>query len=288
MAARASVPVALCTLLAATLVVPAAAPTAQAAAPEEAAAPEGSVGFIVLRENGSGSAAQAQRYLDAFLTSFANRAGWPGAAGKYFTKRKKAKKYIDEAKPSFGFVSYGAYLGLRKAHGLEAVAVADAGASGGSQYFVISKNHFTLDDCKGKTLASNHASDTQFVDRVISGDDFDLGDFELVSTRRPVQTIKAVINDEAECALIDDTQITALTKVDGGAALRPVWASQALPAVVIVSFGSASKEHRASFERHVAAMCEGDGRDACDAAGLTEPRKLKPDEFAAHQAAYDG
>lgn len=269
------------------MVVPAAATVAQAA-PEEAVAPEGSVGFIVVRENGSGSAAQAQRYLDAFLTSFANRAGWPGAAGKYFTKRSKAKKYIDEVKPSFGFVSYGAYLGMRKSHGLEAVAVADAGASGGSQYFVISKNHFTLDDCKGKKLASNHAADTKFVDQVISGDAFDLGDFELVSTRRPVQTIKAVINDEAECALVDDTQITALTKVDGGAALRPVWVSDALPAVVIVSFGSASKEHKQAFERHVWEMCEGDGRDACDAAGLTKPRKVKPDEFAAHQTAYDG
>lgn len=262
--------------------------TAGAAQLEEAAAPADAVGFVVVRENGSGSASAAQSYLDTLLSGLAKRVGWSGATGKYFTKRSKAVKYIEETKPSFGFLSFGAYLGLRKGHGLTAMGVADASATGGAQYFVISKEHFTLDDCKGKTLATNHSSDARFVDAVISGDAFDLKDFELVETRRPVQTVKAVINGEAQCALIDDAQISALNSIDGGASVRPVWASEAMPAVVVVSFGSASKEQVKTFGDNLESLCEGEGKGACDAAGLQAPRKVGADEFAAQQAAYDG
>jgi len=289
MAARASSTIALCTLTLLGLLAPG-APIAGAAelevAPPEAS--ESAVGFVVVRENGSGSAAQAQSYLDALLASVAKRNGWSGATGKYFTKRRKAKKYIEETKPSFGFLSFGAYLALRKVHGLVPLAVADASASGGAQYFVISKNHFTIDGCKGKSLASNHTGDASFIDNVVSADAFDLGDFEVVETRRPVQTIKAVINDEAECALIDDSQIAAMTMVDGGGALRPVWASKSLPAVVMVAFDSASAEQRESYAKTLGSICDDEGRAACDAAGLEVPRKVEANVFEADEAAYEG
>lgn len=275
---------ALCTFAAAALVVPAATPVAKAAAVVEADA----VGFVVVREAGTGSASAAQSYLDSLLASVARTNGWASATGKYFTKRSKAKAYIQETKPSFGFMSFGAYLGLRKAFDLTPVAVADASAAGGAAYFVISKNQLTLDGCKGKTLATNHAKDATFVDRIVSGDAFDLADFQLVETTRPVQTIKAVIDGEAECALVDDSQVLALGTVDGGLLLRPLWSSSKLPAVVVVTFGSAPAEQVTSFTTHVEAMCEGDGRAACDAAGLKAPRRVEAGAFAAEQTAYDG
>lgn len=276
--------IALCTLVAAALLVPAAAPVAQAAAAVEADA----VGFVVVREAGSGSASTAQSYLDSLLASLAHTNGWASATGKYFTKRSKAKKFIEETKPSFGFMSFGAYLGLRKAYDLTPVAVADASAAGGSQYFVISKNQLTLDACKGKTLATNHAKDAKFVDRIVSGDAFDLADFQLVETTRPVQTLKAVIDGEAECALVDDSQVLAMGTVEGGLLLRPLWSSTKMPAVLVVTFGSAPAEQVQSFTTNIEAMCEGDGRAACDAAGLKAPRRIEAGAFAAEQTAYEG
>lgn len=275
---------ALCTLVAAALLVPAAAPVAQAAVVVEADA----VGFVVVREAGTGSASTAQSYLDSLLASVARTNGWASATGKYFTKRSKAKKYIEETKPSFGFMSFGAYLGLRKAYDLTPVAVADATAAGGAEYFVISKNQLTLDGCKGKTLATNHAKDAKFIDRIVSGDAFDIADFQLVETTRPVQTLKAVIDGEAECALVDDSQVLAMGTVDGGLMLRPLWSSAKLPAVVVVKFGSAPAEQVESFTTNIEAICEGDGRAACDAAGLKAPRRIEPGAFAAEQTAYEG
>lgn len=276
---------ALCSLAATAMSMPVAAPVAQAAAVAEADA----VGFVIVREAGTGSAAAAQSYLDSLLASVASKNGWAGGAtGKYFTKRSKAKKYIEETKPSFGFLSFGAYLGLRKTFDLTPVAVADATAAGGAQYFVVSKNQLTLDGCKGKSLATNHAKDGKFVDRIVSGDAFDLADFTVVETTRPVQTLKAVIDGEAECALVDDSQVLAMSQVEGGLLLRPLWSSTKLPTVIVVSFGTASAEQVQSFKATVEAMCEGDGRSACDAAGLEAPRKVEAGTFTAEQTAYEG
>jgi hypothetical protein len=276
--------IALCSLAAAALLMPAAAPLAQAATVAEADA----VGFVVVREAGTGSATAAQSYLDSLLASVATANGWTGATGKYFTKRSKAKKYIEETKPSFGFLSFGAYLGLRKAFDLTPVAVADATAAGGAQYFVVSKNQLTLDGCKGKSLATNHAKDGKFVDRIVSGDAFDLADFTVVETTRPVQTLKAVIDGEAECALVDDSQVLAMSQVEGGMLLRPLWSSTKLPSVIVVSFGSAPAEQVQTFKANVEAMCEGAGRSTCDAAGLKAPRKIEAGAFTAEQTAYEG
>ncbi len=275
--------IALASLAAAAVLASAAAPVAHAAAVAEPSA----VGFVVVREAGTGSASTAQSYLDSLLASVAHQNGWESATGKYFTKRSKAKAFIEQTKPSFGFLSFGAYLGLRKAYGITPVAVADASAAGGAQYFVISKDHVTLDGCKGKTLATNHSRDARFIDHVVSGDAFDLADFQVVETTRPVQTIKAVIDGEAECALVDDSQVLAMGEVEGGLLLRPLWSSQKLPAVIVVSFGSAPAEQVSTFTSNVEAMCEGDGKSTCDAAGLKAPRRIAADAFAAQQAAYD-
>jgi hypothetical protein len=274
--------IALCTLAATAMLLPATALVAQAADPAAA------VGFVVVREAGTGSASTAQSYLDSLLASVARANGWASATGKYFTKRSKAQAYIEQTKPSFGFLSFGAYLGLRKAYGLSALAVADASAAGGAQYFVVSKNQLTLDDCKGKTLATNHARDERFVDAVVSGDAFDLADFQVVETTRPVQTLKAVIDGEAECALVDDLQVLAMGEVEGGLMLRPLWSSEKLPAVVVVSFDTAPADQVKGFSATIETICEGDGKSACDAAGLKAPRRIEADAFAAQQTAYDG
>jgi hypothetical protein len=282
MAARKLSHVVLCTLAATAMLLPAAIPVAVAAHAEA-----DTVGFVVVREAGSGSASTAQSYVDSLLASVARTNGWASATGKYFTKRSKAKAYIEETKPSFGFLSFGAYLGLHKAFGLTALAVADASAAGGAQYFVVSKNQVTLEGCKGKALATNHARDERFIDNVVSGDAFDLADFQVVTTTRPVQTLKAVIDGEAECALVDDSQVMAMSQVDGGLLLRPLWSSEKLPAVVVVSFGTAPAEQVQSFAGSIETICEGDGKTTCDAAGLKAPRKVTADAFAAQQTAYD-
>jgi len=262
--------------------------SAAAAAPQSPAAPaEDAVDVLVLRVGGTGSASSAQRYIDDLMGVAAKVNGWPSAQGKYFTSKKLAENWISAEKPHYGILSFSAYLGMRKAHDLSLLGKVDATAAGGQQFFVISINQHDLAGCKGKTLGTN-IDDAKFVDKVIGGDAFDLSEFEVVDTKRPVKTIKSVLRGETECALIDDAQISAMSKLEGAEALHTVWFSPTLPSLVVTKFGSAPDAEAKAFASNLDKLCSGGGEEACQAAGIKELSPVAADSLDAWVAKYDG
>lgn len=250
-------------------------------AADEAAA-DGEVNVLVLRENAAGSAATAQPYIDTLMVHVARANGWTGAKGVYHTKRSAAKTYVDTAHPQYGILSLGAFLALRGELKLEVVGQADIEGGGGLQYYVVSKTATDLAGCKGKTLATNHGSDTKFVDKVIGGGAFVLGDFTVQTTTRPVQTLKKVISGEAECGLIDDAQMGELANLDGGKDVRAVWFSAVLPPMPIVAFGTAPVDGIKTFKGALGSVCAGEGAKACSSAGI---KALRASDKAPYDAA---
>ncbi len=90
---------------------------------------------IVVIEGGP-DAATARPHVDRVVSEAARRAGWPEARGRYFDSKKTAKGYIDKSKkPSFGFLSFGTYLGMRKAHSMTVIGA--GGAAGGVPQVVV-------------------------------------------------------------------------------------------------------------------------------------------------------
>lgn len=258
-------------ILAATVACAASLPLApEVRAFEEPSKTDEAVQVLVLREGGAGSAATAQRYIDEVMKSVARVNEWSKVTGTYQTRREAAQTFIEEQKPSFGILSLGPFLAMRQSEKLEVLGTAKIRGGEGEHYYVVSKSAASLEECKGEKLATDHGGDERFIDAIVSGDDFDLSDFEVEKTRRPLQTLKAVIRDEATCALIDDAQMADLPHVDGGEALRPVWFSKALPAMIVVAFPAAPKDRVKSFEKNLSKICEGEGRSACDAAGILE------------------
>ena len=261
------------------------------AAPEAPAEPadpaEGGVDVLVLRVGGTGSASSAQRYIDDLMNVAAKVNGWPSAQGKYFTSKKLAENWIRTQKPHYGILSFSAYLGMRKAHDLSLLGKVDATAAGGQQYFIISVNQHDLAGCKGKTLGTN-IDDAKFVDKVVAGDAFDLSDFEVVDTKRPVKTVKSVLRGETECALIDDAQILAMSKLEGAEALHTVWFSPTLPSLVVTKFGEAPDAEAKTFAKNLDKLCTGEGQEACQAAGIKELAPVAADSLDAWVAKYDG
>ena len=226
---------------------PAAAPPALARTADVAQAPDGTVHVLVIKEQGVGSAAQAQPYVDKLVAAAGKANGWAATAGKFATNREAAEEYIHSADPHYGIMSLAAFLALRGKHKLEVMGKAEVTQANGVEYHIISKTAADLAGCKGKTLASNHVDDVRFAEKVISGGKFVLADFTLVATKRPVQTIKKVIAGEAECALVDDAQFAELGKIEGSAGIRSVWKSDKLPPMVVVAFPSAPAPERATF-----------------------------------------
>lgn len=226
------------------------------------------VRVIVLKEQGIGTAAQAQSYIDSLMAIAKEKNGWASATGKWVTSRKRAKRYIDKKQPQFGIMSLGAYLDLRSSKGLTVVGQVDSSTTGGRTYHLVAKGGSGVDTCKGAKVASNHADDARFIDRVVAGGAFSLSDFDLVKTRRPVQTLKKVIRGDTKCALIDDAQLAEAKHVDGGSALTTVWSSATLPPMAVVSFSGTSDATRAKFKASLGSLCAGAGKAHCDKVGI--------------------
>ncbi len=244
------------------------------------------VKLVVLKERGVGTAAQAQPFVDKFVKIAKDKQGWSSATGKFFSERAPAEAWIESDKPQFGILSLAAYLAMKEARSLETIGQVKVSRAGGQQYFLVSKSASDLAGCKGAKLATDHAEDTKFVNRVVSGGAFKLSDFTLEATKRPLQGIKAVIKDEAKCALIDDAQFAELKNVDGGKDLKTAWKSDKFPPLAVVAFPSADKDTKSKLKSGLGALCEGDGKTVCGEIGIESLKPAGDDAYAQILAAY--
>lgn len=254
-------------------------------APRSAEA-DGAIGVLVLKEHGVGSAAQAQPYVDKFIGMAAKHSGWAEAKGQYHTSRSSAETYIQSQKPQFGILSLAAFLALKSKHNLEVVGQVGASRAGGLQYHLVSKSESDLAGCKGKSLATDHADDTKFIENVVSGGKFKLADFTLVTTQRPLQTIKKVSSGAAACALIDDAQLAELSHLEGAEGIKSVWKSDKLPPMAVVAFPAASATQRKAFQASLGKICEGEGKSTCAEVGIQALKSASASDYAAVTAAY--
>jgi len=251
-----------------------------------AMAEDGAVGILVLREHGVGSAAQAQPYVDKFVDLAAKQNGWSRAKGQYHTGRASAEAFIQSDKPRYGILSLSAFLGLKSKHNLEIIGQVTVARAGGQQYHLISKSAADLAGCKGKRVASDHADDPKFIEQVVAAGAFKLGDFTLVTTTRPMQTIKKVTGGEAECALVDDAQLAELEHLKGADGVRSVWKSAKLPPMVVVAFPSAPAAERKAVQQAFGKMCEGEGKTTCSEIGIQAIKAASAADYATVVAAY--
>ena len=253
---------------------------------DAAHAADGTVRVLVIKEQGVGSAAQAQPYVDRLVAVAGKANGWAATEGKYASTREAAEEYIHSADPHFGIMSLPAFLALRGKHQLEVMGKAEVAQAGGREYHIVSKTQADLAGCKGKTLASNHLDDARFAEKVVGNGAFTLADFTLVPVKRPLQTIKKVIASEAECALIDDAQFAELAKVEGGAGIKSIWKSDKLPPMVVVAFPSAPAAERTKFQAVLGKVCSGEGKAACGEVGIKSLGLAGANDYQSVIAAY--
>jgi hypothetical protein len=274
-------------LAVAATVIACAAPTTVVATTEAEAAPAPSpVNVLVLKEHGVGGASLAQGYLDRFIALAASQYGWAVAHGQYHTTRAAAEAYIRDEKPRFGILSLAAFLAFRQKYHLEVVGTAVVSRAGGQQYFLISKDSPNAKGCFGKTMATDHADDPRFIERVISGRAFVLGDFQLVETQRPLQAIKKVLTGEVVCALVDDAQMAELPHIEGAEGIRSVWESDKFPSMTLVAFGSTPPAERKKFKEGLSRVCDGEGKTACAEVGIIALTAADAGSYAGVLAAY--
>jgi len=251
-----------------------------------ALAADSPVAIVVLKEHGVGNQALAQPYLDRMVALAAKQNGWPGANGKYFTSRSVADAFIKSARPHYGILSLPAFLAMREPYHLDVIGKVAVSLAGGRRYYLISKTADDLKGCKGKTLATDHADDPRFIDRVVFDGQAALADFTLVQTQRPLQTIKELLTDKVQCALIDDAQKDQLDHLEDKDGARTVWQSAELPPMPVVAFSVAPAAEREKFKHNLDAVCNDEGKSACAEVGIDDLTGADDDEYAAIVKAY--
>jgi hypothetical protein len=244
------------------------------------------VPIVVLKEHGVGNQALAQPYLDRMVALAAKQNGWPGANGKYFTSRGAADAFIKSARPHYGILSLPAFLAMREPYKLDVIGKVAVSLAGGRRYYLISKTAKNLNDCKGQKLATDHADDPRFIDKVVFAGQATLEDFTLVKTQRPLQTIKAVLTDTAVCALIDDAQKDQLDHLHEKNGAHTAWQSAELPPMPVVAFASAPQAERERFKRNLDSVCNDEGKSACAEVGIDDLTGANAAEYAAIVKAY--
>lgn len=250
------------------------------------AVPPSRVNILVLKEHGVGGASLAQSYLDRFIALAASQYGWADAHGQYFTTRAGAEAYIRDEKPRYAILSLAAFLAFYKKYELEVLGTAVVSRAGGQQYFLISKTATDLKGCRGQTVATDHADDPRFIEQVVSGRQFVLGDFKLVETQRPIQVIKKLMTDEVVCALVDDQQMADLPHIEGAEGIRSVWESAKLPSMTLVAFPSTPPAERKKFQEGLSRVCDGEGKSACAEVGILALTAADVSRYSAVLTAY--
>lgn len=246
----------------------------------------GTVPIVVLKEHGVGNQALVQPYLDRMVALAAKQNGWAGVNGKYFTNRAAAEAFIKAETPHYGILSLPAFLALRGAHRLEVIGKVEVSLAGGRRYYLISETADDLTGCKGRRLATDHADDARFIDTVVFGGEVKLADYTLVPTRRPLQTIRAVLTGHAACALIDDAQKNQLDHLRSKDGVRTVWESAELPPMPVVAFPAAPQAERTTFKKKLDEVCEDDGKMACVEVGIDDLSGADTGDYEAVVAAY--
>ncbi|MEI9937196.1 MAG: hypothetical protein WDO69_08210 [Pseudomonadota bacterium] len=241
--------------------------------------------FIVLREYGAGTANRAQPFLDELLRVVAEQNHWAKASGRYFSERAPALAFVRSEKPDFGILSLPGYLALKDTLSPSVIGEVAAPQAGGRQYFLVSKQAQALAGCVGHRLATTFAPEAKFIDRVVASGAFRLADFTLVAAQRPLEPLKQVIRDEADCALIDDAQLAATGHIERGAEIRTVWRSVELPGMAVVAFPGTDVVAVKSLKQSLGDLCT-KAKQACASVGIDLIRPSSDERYRAVFAQY--
>jgi ABC-type phosphate/phosphonate transport system substrate-binding protein len=200
--------------------------------------------FVIFTPGLGGDAEQAKPYIEKFAGFLDGAMGWPkgSAKGTFLGSRKEAVAAIDTQKPGFGVMEASLYLDLRKPHKAEVLAQVDSAELNTTKLHLVVKNpaYKSLADLAGKRLWTTLADSPKYLSNVIlDGKGAAETRFVLKQVGVFSKGVRAVLRGEADATLVNDEQLEAAKKMEGGGELRSIYDSPPLPALVVVALAGA-------------------------------------------------
>ena len=250
--------------------------------------------FTVSTTRLGGDPESAQPYIDKFAGHLEKLANFPKGSlkGVFAPSRKEALTDINARKPGFGVLDPWLYFDLRAAQNLEAIAEVRSAELNSAHFYVVVKDPGwkTLDDLQGKRLWTHLAEYPQYLSRVVlDGKGAAETRFALKQVGNVMKAVRAVLHGEADAAIVDESQLEAAKKLDGGAALRVLYASTPQPPAVLVVFnGNVAPADKQPLAKAVLTLCgTKEGGEICAEMHISRFVELDKTLFSAAQKRYE-
>jgi ABC-type phosphate/phosphonate transport system substrate-binding protein len=240
-----------------------------------------------------GDSASAQPYVDRFLRILETGVGWPAnsAKGSFLTSRKNLVAYRGSAQPGLGMMDPAAYFELQKEWSLRPLLQVESAELVSSKMHVVVKGQDirSLADLQGKRVWTTLGDYPRYLSRVVLTGQVDAGSaWSLKQIGQALKGVRGVIRGDCEATLLDDEQFAKAKEITGGAELRAIYSSPALPQIPVVEFGSSLPEkERNAFVKTLLDMCGSKaGGAVCKEMHITRFAALDKATFDAAQKRY--
>ncbi len=256
----------------------------------ETSAKAGPHDFVIYVTRLGGDPESAQPYIDKFVTYLQAEVGWPkgSAKGAFVDSKKEALAFINQQKPGLGVIEPALYLELRKEQGLEPVAQVL------SADLVTEKLHLLVKDpavrapmdLSGKTISTLLSDFPEYLSRIVFAGKMP---FAFKHVGQAMKGVRAVLRDESDGTLLDDGQMEAAKKLEGGAALHSVYDASSLPPLPVVAFGKVLKpDERKKLVKVLLDMCgTPKGGEVCKDMHIRKFAPVNTAAFVEAQRRYD-
>jgi ABC-type phosphate/phosphonate transport system substrate-binding protein len=225
--------------------------------------------FVVYIARLGGDTGTARPYVQKFAAHLEKVMGWKkgSCSGAFFADRKEALAYIEKSQPGFALLDPPLYFELRESEQLTLVGQLKSPelVSPRLQVVVKDKALSSLEALKGKKLTTTLAASPRYLSKVIFDGKLDAGKhFELKRVGTALKGVRAVLTGQAQATLLDDDQLAAARKMEGGQALRAIFSSPPLPPLPVAVFGKNMKPAEArALEKALPKLCTGEGAQIC-------------------------
>jgi hypothetical protein len=241
-----------------------------------------------------GDAETAKPYLTQFTAYIEKAMAWPSGTikGSFLIIKSGTMEYFQREKPVLAVLEPPLYFELRQKFNLKPIVEFDSPDLVSSRLLVVVKNPAltSLEQLNGKKIWTPLADFPQYLSRVVLGSKTDAAKhFKLKRVGQVLKGVRAVLRGEADATVLDDEQFALAKKMEGGADLRAIFQSAALPPMVV-----AGVAHRltSSEEKNIAQtlmnMCQQPkGKDICREMLIRQFKPVNQRILKSAQVKYD-
>jgi len=250
--------------------------------------------YVIYVTRLGGDSASARPYISKASAYFEKAMGWPGGSthGVFLPYKKEVIKFIKDKTPGFAILEAPLYFELRKELKLRPIAQLDSKLLVSSRLHLVVKDPAfkSIADLKGKKLWTTLGRNPVFLSKVVLDGKVDaMSHFKVKKIGHALKGVRGVIRGRAHACLIDDDQLAHAKKMQGGADLKVIYSSPALPPPPLVVFGDVlDAKAVAKLKRVLLKMCSSkQGKTICKEIMITSFKPVDTKLFKAAQKRFE-